>query len=137
MLTVTGLDPSAYPGGKTTFSLAMLEALGKTTITTSSIWTEGPHVFTGPTLAALLRYLQIKDGTLSLHAINDYAVQMPTKEVEEKAPILAYAMDGAPMPVRDKGPIWVIFPYDLAAHYRTDTSFARSVWQLDRIDVLR
>ena len=41
------------------------------------------------------------------------------------------------MSVREKGPIWVIYPYDHDADYRTDTIFSRSIWQLDRIDVLR
>ena len=137
LLTVTGLDPAIYPTGKAEFDLAMLQALGVENITTTSIWTEGPHDFTGVPLQALTAYLQIDAGTLSLHALNDYAVKMPADATEPTAPILAYKMDGALMPVRDKGPIWVIYPYDADTRYRTDTIFSRSIWQLDRIDVLR
>ncbi|MBI1170212.1 molybdopterin-dependent oxidoreductase [bacterium] len=137
VLTVTGLDLSDHPDGQATFDVAQLRALGETKISTTSIWTGGTHTFTGPSLAAVLRYLQVKDAVLAMHAINDYVVEMPTSEVEAGAPILAYEMDGAPMQVRDKGPLWVIYPYDADARFRTDTIFARSVWQLDRIDVLR
>ena len=137
VLTVTGLDPGKYPDGKAEFDMAMLAALGEAKITTSSIWTEGSHDFTGPPLMALESYLTIGDATLSLHALNDYAVKMPSTAVEAGAPILATKMDGQWMPVRDKGPIWVIFPYDTAPRYRSDTIYSRSVWQLDRIDVLR
>ena len=41
------------------------------------------------------------------------------------------------MSVRDKGPVWVLYPFDAGAEYRTDLIYERSIWQLDRIDVLR
>ena len=137
ILTVTGLDLSGHPDGKARFDVPMLEALGQSSITTASIWTEGKHRYTGTPLAAVLRYLGVKDVRIALHALNDYVVEMPTAEVEDATPILAYAMDGAPMPVRDKGPIWMIYPFDDDTRFRTDTTFTRSVWQHDRIDVLR
>lgn len=137
ILTVTGLPLADHPDGEAIFDLPILEALGQTKIETTSIWTDGKHVFTGVPLAALVHLLKIEGTNLRLHALNDYAADIPAAEVEDNAPILAYEMDGAPMPVRDKGPIWVIYPYDADARYRTDTSFTRSVWELDRIDVLR
>lgn len=137
ILTVTGLDLPDHPDGQARFDVPMLQALGQSSITTASIWTDGKHRYTGTPLAAVLRYLAVKDARIALHALNDYVVEMPTAEIVDAYPILAYDMDGAPMPVRDKGPIWVIYPYDDDALLRTDTTFTRSVWQLDRIDVLR
>lgn len=137
ILTVTGLDPARFPGGQIQFDRNMLQALGAVEFDTSSIWTEGVHRYTGVPLATLAGYLDSADAELTLHALNDYAVKMPATEAEPAAPILAYAMDGAAMPVRDKGPIWVIYPYDAGSQYRTVVTFARSIWQLDRIDVTR
>ena len=137
ILTVTGLDPALHPGGEVAFDLAMLKALPRTTIRTTSIWTDGLHSFSGVPMAALADYLHLPDATVRLHAINDYSVDMPLSETEAEVPVLAYEMDGAPMPVRDKGPIWIIYPYDAGAEYRSDTVYSRSVWQLDRIEVLR
>lgn len=137
ILTVTGLDPARFAGGSQVFDLAMLKALPQDTFSTTSIWTDGSHTFKGVPLAALVAYLGMTGTTLSLHAINDYSIKMPLNAVEPQAPLLAYQMDGVPMTIRDKGPIWVIYPYDSAARYRTDTTYSRSVWQLDRIDVLR
>ena len=137
MLTVSGLDPNAHPGGAVAFDLAMLQALPTTTIATKSIWTDGLHRFTGVPLAALASYLHLKDANLRMFALNDYSVDMPLSETQPDAPVLAYQMDGALMPVRDKGPIWIIYPYDAGVEYRTDIIYSRSVWQLDRIEVLR
>ncbi len=137
VLTVTGLDPATYKGGQVRFDLAMLRTLGRVTITTSTIWTAGAHVYVGVPLAELADRLDFRDRDVTLHALNDYTISLPADEAGPAAPILAYDMDGAPMPVRDKGPLWVIYPYDSASEYRTVLIYARSVWQLDRIDVTR
>lgn len=133
ILTVSGL-----PGAPQTFDRAALQELGPVTFTTTSIWTEGPHSFTGIPLARLAQALQIAPSArVLLRALNDYAVEMPLSEAGPQAPILAYEMDGKPMSVRDKGPIWVVYPYDAdPAAFQSVTTYARSVWQLDRIEIL-
>jgi hypothetical protein len=136
ILTVTGLDKQDFPGGTVAFDLAGLKSLGVSEIVTSSIWTEGRHVYTGVMLKDLIERLNIAAKTLTFHALNDYAVEFPAQEATPEGPILAYELDGAVMSVRDKGPIWVIYPFDDGASYRTDINFSRSIWQLDRIDVL-
>ena len=40
------------------------------------------------------------------------------------------------MSIRDKGPLWVVYPYDSSADYRTEVIYSRSIWQLDRIEVV-
>ena len=137
ILTVTGLDTAEFPGGTFAFDLESLALLGVMQFATTSIWTDGSHVYTGLLLKNLTRALKIEGAVLRLHALNDYAVEFPEQAATDEAPILAYQMDGQPMSVRDKGPIWVIYPYDAGPEYRTDTTFSRSIWQLDRIDVLR
>jgi len=118
---------------------AALDAMGPVTFTTSSIWTDGQHSFTGVPLARLAQVFALDPNSeIILRALNDYEVQMPLAEATPEAPILAYEMDGKPMSVRDKGPIWVVYPYDADPKaYQTVTAFARSVWQLDRIEVAR
>ena len=137
ILTVTGLDPQAFAGGSVALDIGRLRAIGTAEIVTSSIWTEGTHRYKGVMLRDLVDFLAIGPFILRFHALNDYAVEVPAGEATEAAPILAYEMDGTAMTVRDKGPIWVMYPFDDGAEYRTDTLYSRSIWQLDRIDVLR
>ena len=54
----------------------------------------------------------------------------------EGGPIIAYMMNGEEMSVRNKGPLWLVYPYDLNHEYRSEVIYSRSIWQLDRIDVL-
>jgi hypothetical protein len=44
-------------------------------------------------------------------------------------------VNGKPMPVREKGPLWIVFPYDESPKFRSDYIYSQSVWQLNRIDV--
>jgi hypothetical protein len=136
VLTVTGLDSTAFPDGKVELDVGRLQAIGTGEIETSSIWTEGVHRYSGVMLRDLVDFLDIGAATLRLHALNDYSVEFPVAEATGMAPILAYEMDGKAMSVREKGPVWVMYPFDDGADYRTDTTFSRSIWQLDRIDVL-
>ncbi|MFP4328109.1 MAG: oxidoreductase, partial [Paracoccaceae bacterium] len=103
---------------------------------TSTIWTSGEREFSGPSLAAVLEAVDAPDGTLRLVAANDYSMEMPRAAVEPAAPIVALRIDGAPFSRRDKGPLWLVFPYDSEDRYRSETVYAYSVWQLTGIDVL-
>jgi hypothetical protein len=39
------------------------------------------------------------------------------------------------MSVRDKGPLWLVYPYDSAAKYQSEVVFSRSIWQLNRLEI--
>nr|WP_255522161.1 molybdopterin-binding protein [Paracoccus sp. NBH48] len=79
----------------------------------------------------------IDEGTVSAVAINDYAVQIPVDEVTADYPIVAFQQNGQAMSVRDKGPLWVIYPYDSDPALQSEVTYARSIWQLVRIEVVR
>jgi hypothetical protein len=77
-----------------------------------------------------------RPGDLRFSAINDYSVAVNRELVTQDAPIIANRIDGKPFGRREKGPFWIIFPYDLSADYQTEMVYAASVWQLNRITVL-
>jgi hypothetical protein len=115
----------------------MLAELGAETFETTTIWTEGVHSFTGVPLQTLTALLGVTEGQILATAINDYTVEIPVSDAVENGPIIAYLMDGEEMSVRDKGPLWIVYPYDSNADYRTEVVFSRSIWQLDRIEVVK
>lgn len=135
MLTVSGDIAVTNAGDTAQFDREMLEALPARTIETTTIWTEGPQIFTGVPLAALLDVVAADEVTIHATAINDYAVDIPFEDWSGEGPMLAYARNGAPMSVRDKGPLWIVYPYDSDAEYRSEVIYSRSIWQLDRIIV--
>ena len=77
----------------------------------------------------------ITTGTISATAINDYAVDIPIEDAVIGGPIIAYALNGADMSIRDKGPLWIVYPYDENTNYQSEVVFSRSIWQLNRITI--
>lgn len=132
----SGLQVRGVNGESVTFSIADMDALAQVTITTTTIWTEGEVTFTGPSLRNVLDAAGIDNQDLTLTALNDYAIEMPAPDGGAAYPIIATRQDGALMSVREKGPFWVIFPYDSDAAFQTETVYSQSIWQLAQIDVL-
>lgn len=135
VLTVTGKIAVTNQDGIAAFDLDMLKAIGEVTIETSTPWTEGVQSFTGVPLDGLLKTIRVTEGTLTAKAINDYAVEIPVSDAVADGPILAYLQNGNPMSVREKGPLWVVYPYDSKDEYQAEVIYSRSIWQLSSIDV--
>ncbi|MGR3616646.1 MAG: molybdopterin-dependent oxidoreductase [Paracoccaceae bacterium] len=106
------------------------------TVRTSTVWTDGVQEFTGVSLQHLVTKMGADSGTLQAVAMNDYIVEIPVSDAVEKGPIIAYARNGEHMSIRDKGPLWVIYPYDSNAKYRSEEIYARSIWQLNRLVII-
>ncbi|MDW4498532.1 oxidoreductase [Sulfitobacter sp. D35] len=136
ILTVSGAITNSNADGTAQFDRAMLEQLDPVTIETSTIWTEGVQSFTGVPLVRLMEELGAEGSAISATAINDYAVEIPSEDWVEGGPIVAYLVNGEVMSVRDKGPLWVVYPYDSNSDYQTEVTYSRSIWQLDRIEVM-
>jgi hypothetical protein len=135
ILTVTGEIAATNAGAAAEFDRAMLEDLGAAVVETRTIWTEGVQTFVGVPLDSLLAAVGATGATLRASAINDYAVEIPASDAVEDGPIVAYLRNGAPMSVRDKGPLWIVYPFDSAPEYQSELIYSRSIWQLDRIEV--
>ena len=115
------------------YTIDDLRALTQVTFETETIWTSGPQQFTGVPLAVLMERMGVSSGQLVAHAVNDYSVEIPVSDAVEGGPIVAFERNGAEMSLRNKGPLWVVYPYDSNPAYRTEEVYSRSIWQLDRI----
>jgi len=135
LLTISGAISQTNVGGTAQFDEALLETLGPVTIETSTIWTDGVQRFTGVPLARLMQAVGASGKTLKATAINDYAIDIPKSDWVEDGPIVAYLRNDKPMSVREKGPLWIVYPYDTNPAYQGEVTYSRSIWQLDRITV--
>ena len=130
ILTVSTPEQSA------TYTLEELLALPQTTVVTTNDYVDTATTFQGPRLRAVLEPLNVgPDASLKMVALNDFSSNVPAVDAFEYDVILAVLRDGEPMSVRDKGPIWVIYPMDDHAELRDDSFNGRLVWQLKNIAV--
>ncbi len=123
-------------GRSVTFTMEELQALPQASFRTSTIWTDGVNTFSGPTLATVLEAAEMPFNDLRVSAINDYNVDFPADQIQDATPVLTVLINDAPFSVREKGPIWLLFPFDDNVEFRTEDFFTLSVWQLIQIDVL-
>ena len=114
---------------------ADLLALPQISFTTSTPWTETALTFSGPTLSSVLQYYNITDGQLNLVAVNRYEIEVPWDYVEKSSPIIANRINGEAFTVREKGPLWVVFPFDSDERYTSFLVHSMSVWQLIKIEI--
>lgn len=135
VLTVTGAISHTNADDAATLDLALLEAMGSVVVETSTIWTDGVQTFEGVELASLLATLGAEGTVLRAIAHNDYAVDIPVSDAVAGGPVVAYLRNGAQMSMRDKGPLWIIYPFDSSPEYQSELIYSRSIWQLDRIEV--
>jgi len=135
ILTISGAVTLTNADGAARFDQAMIEALPQRETRTSTPWFEGPQLFTGPLLSDLMAAAGASGSELRVVAINDYAASMPWADIESFPVILAIRHNGQTMSVRDKGPLFVIYPFDEQPELANELYFARSVWQVAAIEV--
>lgn len=123
------LTISTADGQQWSLDRAMIESLGWTTITTVTSFTDGPQEFSGIPLSALIDATGATGTVIEATALNDYRIELPFDHVADHDVFLALDHNGEPMRIRDRGPVWIIYPQDslLPAQDRFDPFM---VWQL-------
>lgn len=135
ILSISGKIDLKNKGDLATFDMAMIEKLPQHTFTTRTPWYDKPVKFTGPLLSDVLGAVKAGGTTVSAVAINDYKVNIPMEDVRKHGILLARLIDDKPIPVRSKGPLFVVYPFDSASELRTSVYYERSIWQLKALEL--
>lgn len=135
ILTISGQISNTNADGVARFDRDMLEALGITTVQTTNPWYDGRTVFEGVLLKKLMETVGAKGETVKAVALNDYAIAIPMADFEKFNVVLAMKRDGNYMEVREKGPLFVIYPYDSTPELQTQIYYTRSAWQVAKLIV--
>jgi hypothetical protein len=135
VLSISGDIERTTDGTHALFDVSMLQALGLVTVRTRTPWTEGTAEFEGVLLRDVLRLVGAKRETILASALNDYVAEIPPADAMQHDVILALKKDGEYLTVRNMGPILVLYPFDSDPALQTEEVYARSVWQLSRLEV--
>ena len=137
ILTVKGEVSNLNAEGAAQFDREMLKKLSARKAQVKTPWEEGVVDFEGPRLDAVLQAAGANGSRIIVRALNDYSVEIPMSDAIEFPTILAMTRNGVSMSIRDKGPLFLIYPFDLKPELYTETYFSRSVWQISEMEVLR
>jgi hypothetical protein len=136
ILTIIGQITSTNTDGAAVFDLAMLDAIETRETTTETPWHDGTPVFSGPLGLAVLEAVGASGETLRITALNDYVVDVPVEDLRNYPVIFATRLNGDALSVREKGPLFLIYPFSEFPELLNEVYFGRSAWQIRQIEVL-
>ncbi|OHV82537.1 oxidoreductase [Ensifer sp. LCM 4579] len=129
------IDGQIAGGAPVNLRRADLEAIGNATITTTTPWHDGVVTFEGVPLTRLMEKIGAHGKIAFVVALNEYVTEIPLSDFSEHGAILALKKDGRYMEVADKGPLFVIYPYDDKPELKSEIYFSRSAWQVRTITI--
>jgi hypothetical protein len=126
ILTISGKVADKNTATAAVFDLTMIEKLPQQTFTTMTPWDKQPIKFTGPLLRDVLAAAKASGTTIKAAALNDYQTSIPLEDAQKFDVIVAYRMNGEVIPVKTKGPLFIVYPFDTKAELRSTTYYERS-----------
>lgn len=135
ILTVSGNIKGVGSGPVVRLDRAMLESLGVTKLKTSTAWTTGESEFEGVLARDLLEAVGAEGTVVIATALNDYVASIPLRELYDYPVLLAFRMDGRDLELRDKGPIWIVYPRDQFQELNNSMVDKNWVWQLSELEI--
>lgn len=132
-LKLSGKDSATGESVVRTFTLEQLRELPRAEVSTTTIWTEGTQHFEGVLLIKLWEAAGLSaPKEIRAKALNDYVAIIPAADLETDTVLIADRRNGRDMRVRDKGPLWIIYPSDASAVDYVD----KMVWQLIALEAV-
>jgi hypothetical protein len=135
ILAVTGALANADGSGRIEFDRTALERLGLSKLITWTPWTEGEVEFEGVLARRLMEAVGARGSEVEVRALNDYGEVIPLDDFDKYDVLLAMRMNGRLMKVRDKGPLWIVYPWSEHSELDDFATREKSVWQLNALHV--
>ena len=135
LLSVSGRIRCTNAHASAIFDRAMLQALGTAAITTRTPWYNGPVQFEGVPMVRLMDAVGAEGEKVTAVALNDYSMDIPLSDFTRFRVLLAMLRDGAPMPANERGPLFIVYPYDADSALRSPLYYGRSVWSVAQLIV--
>ncbi len=136
ILSISGRISVTNTASAARFDREMLEDLGLAKFTTMTPWYNEPVTFEGVRLDRLMQVVGASGEQLRARALDDYTTEIPIADFERYQTILAMKRNGNYLPVTDKGPLFIVYPFDSHPDLKHQRFYARSAWQVARMTVI-
>jgi hypothetical protein len=136
LLSISGKISVTNVDGTAKFDRDMLEGVGVTVFTTMTPWYDVPMTFEGIRLDQLMRVVGATGEQLRAKALDDYTTEIPIVDFATYHPILAIKRNGDYLPVKDKGPLFIVYPFDSNPELKHQRFYSRCAWQVAQMTVV-
>ena len=133
ILTIKGEIEHTNRNGQAEFDRKLLENLDQSTLQTSTPWTDGPQQFEGTSGKKLLEAVGAQGQWVEAIALNDYKITIPINDFYSYPLLFATRMNGKQLRVRDKGPVWIVYPQDDYPELKRAEIHKNWAWQLKEL----
>lgn len=117
------------------WDMSGLKALPQRSFTTHTPWYQQPVTFTGPLVRDVLNASKVSGVTITAMALDEYKSRIPLSDVNKFDVILAHSINGEPLNPKNKGPLFIVYPFDSKKELQSVLYYQRSVWQLKSLTV--
>lgn len=83
----------------------------------------------------LMEYVGAKGSVLNVVALNDYTTVIPLSDFQKYNAIPALKVNGEYMRIRDKGPSFIVYPYDSLPELNNQIYYSRSARQVSKMKI--
>ena len=135
LLTVSGDISVTNSDSGAEFDYDMLNQLGLVDKKIATYWTGPDSIFTGVLTRELMALLGADGTWVRAIAANDYSVNLPLTDLTGFDTLLGLSQNGERMKLRDKGPLWLLYPNDSRPDEPDTAINKRMVWQLKSLHI--
>lgn len=135
ILSISGEISERNNGDLADFDLDMLQSLGVRALATTTSWTDGTQNFTGVPMRILMKAVGATGKTVEAVALNGYTYEIDMEDFALYPVLLAIKLNGRVLKVRDKGPLWIVYPLDDFGEAEKPMIERRMVWQVRQLIV--
>lgn len=136
ILTIRGATSPFAKSGVIRFDREVLEEIGLIRYSSKNRWYDNAMTYEGVFGSRLMEIVGVPKNAkfLLLKALNDYAVRIPVTDFSRWPVMFALKLNGKYMTVREKGPIWIVYPNHLYPKLGKQPHIAKWIWQLKSIE---
>lgn len=117
------------------FDMTALEKIGLIVLSTKTPWTKGEINFQGVLLRDLMTVLKVNGKNLTAYGLNGNSVRIPQSDYQKIDVIIATRSNGERLGIRERGPLWIIYPWSKQPSLQSELYYSRSLWHLKMIGV--
>jgi len=121
--------------GAISLSIDEFEALAPRTIFKTSTPWHTTSLFSGISGVDFIRATGATGQMITVRAINDYQTKIPISDLTDLGILFVTRMNGKRLSLRQKGPLFVIYPFDQNPELKSELYYGRSIWQVNKITV--
>lgn len=116
--------------------LDMIRKLDRIELRTTTPWESEPQSFTGVRISDLLAYVGSRSQSMVAFGFDDYRFTLKELPLHDFPIIIAYQQNGQEIPLRQLGPLRIVFPYSDYPELDSTINEFSAVWQLVRLQLL-